>query len=187
MDRLKLSDNEWQRLLTKLRALSGIRIALPMRCQRFVEAVLWILRTGAQWRALPLRYGHWNSVFKRFSRWSRQGVWGHILNEFAQEADLQNVCIDSTVARAHACAAGAGKDSAEQEALGRSRGSFSCKIHALTDSLGLPVKFILTGGQAVDISQALPLLKGVKADALLFTRQLRVVSCGVLDPRIAKV
>ena len=167
MDRLKLSDSEWQRLLTKLRALPGIRIGLPMRCQRFVEAVLWILRTGAQWRALPLRYGHWNSVFKRFSRWSRQGVWGHILNEFAQEADLQNVCIDSTVARAHACAAGAGKDSAEQEALGRSRGGFSCKIHALTDSLGLPVKFILTGGQAVDISQALPLLKGVKADALL--------------------
>jgi transposase len=167
MTRLKLSDSEWQRLLSKLRAISGIRIGVPIRCQRFVEAVLWVLRTGAQWRTLPAAYGRWNSVFKRFSRWSQLAVWGQVLNDFAQEADLQQVCIDSTIARAHACAAGAGKDSAEREALGRSRGGFSCKIHALTDSLGLPLKFILTGGQAADISQALPLLQGVKADALL--------------------
>ncbi len=167
MNRLKLSDEEWERLLAELRKIPGIRIGVPMKCRFFVEAVLWILRTGAQWRVLPVQNGRWNSVFKRFSRWSKLGVWSRIQDELAQGADLQNVCIDSTIARAHACAAGAGKNSADDEALGRSRGGFSCKIHALTDSLGLPIKFILTGGQTADISQALPLLQGIKADALL--------------------
>ena len=167
MSRLNLSDDEWMRLLEKLSGVPGIRIGLPVVCRVFVEAVLWILRTGAQWRALPQEHGHWNSVFKRFSRWSELGVWTLLLDEFARCADLQNVCIDSTVCRAHAWAAGARNSSADQEGLGRSRGGFSCKIHALTDSLGLPIKFILTGGQAADISQALPLLQGVKADALL--------------------
>lgn len=167
MSRLKLSDDEWQCLLAKLRTIRGIRVGFPVTCRRFIESVLWILRTGAQWRALPSLHGNWNSIFKRFSRWCCLGVWGQILDEFAQGADLQNVCIDSTVARAHACAAGAGKNSEEQEALGRSRGGFSCKIHALTDSLGLPLKFILTGGQVADISQAIPLLQGIKTDALL--------------------
>ncbi|MHB1292327.1 MAG: IS5 family transposase [Sulfuricella sp.] len=167
MNRLKLSDEEWERLLAELRKIPGIRIGVPMTRRFFVEAVLWILRTGAQWRVLPVQNGRWNSVFKRFSRWSKLGVWGRIQDELSQGADLQNVCIDSTIARAHACAAGAGKNSADDEALGRSRGGFSCKIHALTDSLGLPIKFILTGGQTADISQALPLLQGVKADALL--------------------
>ena len=58
-------------------------------------------------------------------------------------------------------------DNAATEALGRSRGGFSCKIHALTDALGLPVRFILTGGQAADITQATPLMQGMSTGALL--------------------
>ncbi|MHB9103181.1 MAG: transposase [Sulfuricella sp.] len=75
MNRLKLSDEEWERLLAELRKIPGIRIGVPMKCRFFVEAVLWILRTGAQWRVLPVQNGRWNSVFKRFSRWSKLGVW----------------------------------------------------------------------------------------------------------------
>ena len=86
----------------------------------------------------------------------------------SHKADLENVCIDSTVVRAHACAAGAANSNAGAQALGRSRGGFSCKIHALTDALGLPVRFILTGGQAADITQAIPLMKDIgTTDALL--------------------
>ena len=66
-----------------------------------------------------------------------------------------------------ACAAGAAKSCAEDEALGRSRGGFGCKIHAVVDALGLPIKFILTGGQAADISQAIPLMESVSAQACL--------------------
>ena len=84
------------------------------------------------------------------------------------KADLENVCIDSTVVRAHACAAaGAAASNAAAEALGRSRGGFGCKIHALTDALGLPLRFILTAGQTADITQAIPLMQGMSTSALL--------------------
>ncbi len=90
-----------------------------------------------------------------------------MLASVACKADLENACIDSTVVRAHACAAGAVASNAAAQALGRSRGGFSCKIHALTDALGLPVRFILTGGQAADITQAIPLMQSITTGALL--------------------
>ena len=90
-----------------------------------------------------------------------------MLASVSVKADMQNVCIDSTVVRAHACAAGAAASNATAQALGRSRGGFGCKIHALTDALGLPVRFILTGSQAADITQATPLMQGISTGALL--------------------
>ena len=167
MDKSKLSDGEWGYLIGKLKKTPGIRVGCEATCRRFVEAVLWMLRSGAQWRLLPIRLGHWNSVFKRFTSWSRCGLWEQMLASVSVKADLENVCIDSTVVRAHACAAGAAGSHASAEALGRSRGGFSCKIHALTDALGLPVRFILTGGQAADIAQATPLMQDINTGALL--------------------
>ena len=67
MDKSKLSDEEWVQLVAGLKKISGIRIGCEGTCRRFVEAVLWMLRSGAQWRLLPDRLGHWNSVFKRFA------------------------------------------------------------------------------------------------------------------------
>jgi len=167
MDKSKLSDGEWGHLIGRLKKTPGIRVGCEATCRRFVEAVLWILRAGAQWRLLPDRLGHWNSVFKRFASWSRFGVWEKMLVRVSVDADMENVCIDSTVIRAHACAAGAAGSHAGAQALGRSRGGFGCKIHALTDALGLPVRFILTGGQAADITQAMPLMQNISTGALL--------------------
>ena len=167
MNKSKLSDSEWVHLIGRLKKTPGIRVGCEATCRRFVEAVLWMLRSGAQWRLLPDRLGNWNSVFKRFASWSRFGVWEQMLAHVSAKADLENVCIDSTVVRAHACAAGAAASNATAEALGRSRGGFGCKIHALTDALGLPVRFILTGGQAADITQATPLMQGISTGALL--------------------
>ena len=166
-DRNQLSDNAWAQIQTLLSTTKGARLLKAPSCRRFVEAVLWILRTGAQWRMLPSRFGAWNSVFKRFSRWCRLGIWNKLHLALSLEADLQHVCIDSSIIRAHACAAGAAHSSASEEALGRSRGGFGCKIHALTDALGLPIRFILTGGQTADITQAVPLLEGISTSALL--------------------
>ena len=167
MDRTRLLDDQWLQVFTLLNLHPQVRVGSPDRCRAFIEAVLWILRTGSQWRLLPEERGHWNSVFKRYSRWCERGVWSSIHEFLVEQSDFEHASIDSTVVRAHACSAGARNSSAEQEALGRSRGGFSCKIHALTDALGLPVRFILTGGEAADITQAIPLIEGIEPAALL--------------------
>lgn len=74
--------------------------------RRFVNAVYWIARTGAPWRDLPERFGNWNSVFQRFNRWSKKGVWRAIMEELSDDADLEWLMIDSSVVRAHQHAAG---------------------------------------------------------------------------------
>jgi transposase len=81
---------------------------------------------------------------------------------FIDDPDMENFMIDSTIVRAHSCAAGALKKSGGQkaQALGRSKGGFSTKIHIAVDALGNPLRFILTPGQVHDITQAQALTKG---------------------------
>ncbi len=104
-------------------------------------------------------------MFKRFSRWCRHGVFDALPVGCAHLPDWQSVLIDSTVIRAHPCAAGAAGSHADAGALGRSRGGFGTQIHALTDALGNPLDFVLTGGQASDIGQADRLLGMTPAGA----------------------
>ena len=107
--RSQLSDVEWSNILAYLRQHPKVRVGSQRTCRRFVEAVLWIRRTGAQWRELPPLHGKCNSVFKRFNRWSQRGVWEGLLDFVQQGAELRLALIDSTIVRAHACSAGAAK------------------------------------------------------------------------------
>ena len=102
---------------------------------------------------LPEKFGLWNSVYKRFSHWSRLGVFELILEQLSVGADREWTSVDSTVIRAHVSAAGACSAQGGQKAqsLGRSRGGFSTKIHIKVDALGAPLKFALTGGQRNDV------------------------------------
>ena len=104
---ITLSDEQWQKILPFLRTCSNIYIGQEDECRRFLDAVLWITRSGAQWRFLPAEYGNWNSVYKRFARWSEQSVFEKLFEFCAQDRDLEYLMIDSTVVRAHPSAAGA--------------------------------------------------------------------------------
>ena len=159
INRAEVTDEEWQVIYGILQLNERAYTGSEESCRRFVNAVLWILRSGAQWRLLPPSRGKWNSVFKRFSSWCSHDIWDDLHRSCIRQPDLQSVFIDSTVVRAHACAAGAAGSTAESESLGRSKGGYSTKIHAVTDGLGYPIDFTLTGGQSSDIGQAQALLE----------------------------
>jgi len=101
------SEGQFGRVYTLLRRERKIHTQEREAIRRFVEAIFWMSRSGAQWRFLPADYGGWNSVYKRFARWDDLGVWERLFEEAAADPDLQSVMIDATVVRAHACAAGA--------------------------------------------------------------------------------
>src|SRR3954453_21554765 len=112
MPRHQLTDDEWELIKDLFPAPAAT--GRPPRCRRqIVDAILWILRTGAPWRDLPRRYGKWNTVYTRFKRWRRDGTWTRIFSSLLDERDDRGRldhdlwCIDGTVVRAARCAAGA--------------------------------------------------------------------------------
>ena len=170
MAAIKLSENQKHKIMSFLRTCDGIYVGNEAKTLRFIEAILWFVRTGAQWEALPERYGKWNSVYKRFARWSDRGIFDQMRRYFVSDPDLEFLLLDSTIIRAHPCAAGAPCPTADpkpDQALGRSRGGFSTKIHLMVDALGNPLDFILTAGQVNDITQAPALLQNHRADYVI--------------------
>jgi transposase len=156
-----IKDPEWKEIFRILSNIKGIHTRNERNIRRFIEAIWFMSRTGCQWRLLPAHYGFWRSIHSRFKRWSNNGIWEFLFLGVQKEPDLEAVMIDATIVRAHACSAGHGKDSQPQQALGRSRGGFSTKIHALVDALGNPLKFILSAGQRHEMSQAEALIEGI--------------------------
>ena len=109
MSTYKIDNVQWQKLYAFLHSHPRAYAGQEETCRRFVEAVHWILHTGAQWRELPEHFGKWNSVFKRYARWEENGVWADMFKQFAQDPDMAAVMPDSTAVRAHMCAAGGSK------------------------------------------------------------------------------
>ena len=107
-----LTDEQWSKIVEFLRAHPNVYVGKEAECRLFLEAVLWLDRTGAQWRMLPEQYGKWNSIYKRFARWCEAGVWEAMLAHFARDADMEHLILHSTIIRAHPCAAGATGSSA---------------------------------------------------------------------------
>jgi transposase len=156
-----LSEAMWERLSPLLPPQRPTTGRPPLNHRTFIEAVLWLARTGAPWRDLPPELMNWRTAWRRLQRWTAAGVWDRIvgaLRAIALEAGWDAHMLDSSVIRAHAHAAGARKASGRQ-ALGRSRGGFSTKLHLRADAKGRPVALHLTGGERHDLLGVGPLFE----------------------------
>jgi putative transposase len=101
-----LTDAQWSRIEGLLPGRVGT-IGVTARDNRlFIDAVLWLARTGAPWRDLPASFGLWNTVFQRYDRWARKGRWERIFEALSDDPDFEYIMIDSTIVRAHQHAAG---------------------------------------------------------------------------------
>ena len=158
--------HEWERIFCILSSMRSIKTKNELKLRKFIEAIWFIARTGCQWRLLPPIYGAWRSVHQRFMRWNRKNIW-NVLFEECRDPDLQEIMIDGTSIRAHACAGGYGKNTQEIHALGRSKGGFTTKIHAAVDALGNPLRFVITAGQRNEMTQADHLTQGFQQSCLI--------------------
>ena len=106
-DRLVVSDAVWEKIASLLPGKASDSGVTAKDNRLFLEAVLWRVRTGSPWRDLPQGFGRWNSVFQRFRRWVRAGVFDRLFERVSDEPDFEYALIDGTIVSAHQKASGA--------------------------------------------------------------------------------
>ena len=167
MRRYALRDDQWDRIKNLLPGRVGHVGATARDNRLFVEAVLYRYRTGMPWRDLPERFGDPIKIHTRFFCWAKSGVWARIFQHVGGRR-RQRIRHDRQHDRARPSAQrGRSKKDGEDQAIGRSKGGLSTKIHAMVDALGNPLAFFLTAGQAHDLQGADALLPQMQADTLL--------------------
>lgn len=160
MSRHSLTDTEWSVIRRFLPAERTGKAGRPWKPHRqVINAILFVLRTGIPWQDLPEEFGSFKTAYNRFRRWTKSGIWQRIFEALVArlrksgDIDFELWCVDGTVIRAHRVASGARKgkltreENAAKQALGRSRGGFSTKLHFLTDGQGIPIGITATPGQ----------------------------------------
>ena len=108
LPRHAISDADWDRIKGLLPGQPGQHGGVARDNRRFIDAVLYVARTGIPWEDLPERFGNANSQWRRFDRWAKKGRWDPILAAL-RDPDLDILILDSTAVRAHPCAAGSKK------------------------------------------------------------------------------
>ena len=107
MTRLCLTDAQWERIAPLVPGKEGDPGRSGEDNRLFLEAVLWVARTGAPWRDLPQDLGHWNSVWRRFRRWALKGRFERLFEALSGEPDFEYAIIDGTIVRVHQHGTGA--------------------------------------------------------------------------------
>ena len=107
MARRELRDDQWQRIEGLLPGKKSDAGRTASDNRKFIDAVLWVARTGSHWCELPSEFGKWNSVFQRYNRWSLKGIWESLFKALADDPDFEYVVMDATIVRAHQHSAGA--------------------------------------------------------------------------------
>ena len=151
--RYELTDHEWATIKPMLP--NKPRGVPRVNDRRVLNGIFWVLRSGAPWRDLPQEFGPYTTCYNRFVRWRRAGVWCRIMDALAAAHDAAVQMIDTSIVRVHQHAA-----RNKRQSMGRSRGGLTSKIHVVVDRSGLPVRLVLTTGEAHDNRLAGKLLSG---------------------------
>src|SRR4051812_24561998 len=193
MDRFVLTDAQWAKMEPRCLGKPGDPGRSGKDNRLFVEAVLWIVRTGSPWRDLPPLFGKWESVFTRFCDWGKAGGWQRLFEARSGEPHPGYVLVAATLVKVHPPGKGGKrggrarpgirpgrrhhrqgppartgcKRGTQSQAIGRSKGGLTTKILALTDALGNLVRFVLLPGQRFDTVGVPPLIDGLAFDALI--------------------
>ena len=146
--------------------------------RRVISGIIWVILTGSAWRQLPVFYGKWTTVYSRFKRWSKLGIFEKIFRIFAKRINKKcYAMIDSTYIKAQRTASiCACKD--KDRKIGTSRGGKTTTAHILCNEDGMPFDFMITGGEVHDVKVALKLLgkhpiKGLIADKAYGSKEVR--------------
>jgi transposase len=111
MKRYELTSSQWERIKDLLPPERTGKRGRPGKDNRvMLNGMLWVARSGAQWRELPEAYGPWQSVYARFAKWRDNGVLEAIFRALSQDADMENLSIDSTSIKVHESTNGGGKN-----------------------------------------------------------------------------
>ena len=119
-----LTDDNWMLLEAHLPGRKGVWGGVAKNNRLFIDAVLWLLRTGAPWRDLPPDYGSWKNTHRRFCRWRDKGVWEGLLERLIDAPDYEWLMIDASHAKVHPHAAGA---RGGNQAMSRTKGGSTPK------------------------------------------------------------
>ena len=171
--RLTLPSKQWRLIEPALLGRPGTPGRGGNNNRMSLEGMIWITRTGAPWRDLPKEFGNWNTVHWRYRRWAQSGVFQRIFDVVEEDLDLKAVVVDGTFAKVHQPGAGAKKaagppeESADRQAIGRTRGGLTTKLMAMVDKTGRLVRFTIRSGNAAEGHELLTLLDGVLTGELI--------------------
>ncbi|CAN5139168.1 hypothetical protein BH10PSE7_BH10PSE7_40460 [soil metagenome] len=101
MDRFVLTDAQWAKMEPRCLGKPTDPGRSGSNNRMFLEAVLWIARTGSPWRDLPPCFGKWNSVFKRYSDWVNGDVFAWIFDAVSDDPDMEYAMVDATIVKVH--------------------------------------------------------------------------------------
>ena len=158
MQKWELSDYQWEQIKDFFPPKTSKCGRARRDPRELLNAIIWVLRTGSPWCALPEKYGSWHTVYNNFRKWSQEGVIEKIFHYFCSNSkEYSQIQIDSTYVKAHHHSAGAKKRGLGQ-GIGKSRGGYTSKIHAATDENGKAMCILITSGNVYDSTQAENLL-----------------------------
>ena len=171
MDRHLLTDEQWNAIRVYLPPERSGDRGRPWCGHRItINGIFWVLATGSPWRDVPEKFGKWQTIYKRFRRWTLSGLWKRIWEGALARSDRQQGvdrsvwCVDGSIIRAHQSAVGGSRKiarNAEENALGKSRGGYSTKIHLACDTHGLPLGITITAGQVNEPTEFVKLMHSI--------------------------